>query len=404
MKTIDRAELDDYQAQYEVISTRLFAGKTVIHVLADSEPGDGFDPVEGGLEDVYFSTLCRARAARPEASRPCSSSIAGFEFRYQLRNPVFWVAVAIFFLMGFGDHRERERQHRHRRRVHENAPYAIAVATADLRRSSIMFVIDRLRRQRDRPRRRDRLRADRPLDPGHASQIVIGRFLGGFTVAALGYLAVPLGMCLGSLMPWVDPETVGPQQLAYLRLELPVFAFPNIFLTARVLFALATVTALDDGHLYRRGRAGDGLLVSGSDRRPEDRISRHLRALGAARDGARCARRRRYWTQAEMNSRLVDLSRLLLFNRIFCVLLGFAFLGFTLWRFTMTERAPSQVAAAQAREARSARGARSQRCADALGGAPSSRAMPAPIALAQFLTRASSRGAPGRSPVPASSS
>ena len=28
--------------------------------------------------------------------------IAKFEFRYQLKNPVFWVAVAIFFLMGFG--------------------------------------------------------------------------------------------------------------------------------------------------------------------------------------------------------------------------------------------------------------------------------------------------------------
>ena len=28
--------------------------------------------------------------------------IAGFEFRYQLRNPVFWVTYAIFFLMTFG--------------------------------------------------------------------------------------------------------------------------------------------------------------------------------------------------------------------------------------------------------------------------------------------------------------
>ena len=28
--------------------------------------------------------------------------ITGFEVRYQLRNPVFWVAIAIFFLLGFG--------------------------------------------------------------------------------------------------------------------------------------------------------------------------------------------------------------------------------------------------------------------------------------------------------------
>ena len=29
-------------------------------------------------------------------------NVARFEFRYQLRNPVFWVALCIFFLFGFG--------------------------------------------------------------------------------------------------------------------------------------------------------------------------------------------------------------------------------------------------------------------------------------------------------------
>ena len=28
--------------------------------------------------------------------------IARFEIRYQLRNPVFWVSIAIFLLLGFG--------------------------------------------------------------------------------------------------------------------------------------------------------------------------------------------------------------------------------------------------------------------------------------------------------------
>ena len=60
-KTIDRDALEDHRGRYEVISTRLFAGKTVIHVLADSQPGEGFEPVAGGLEDVYFSTLSASR-------------------------------------------------------------------------------------------------------------------------------------------------------------------------------------------------------------------------------------------------------------------------------------------------------------------------------------------------------
>ena len=61
-KTIDHSELDEYQQNHEIISTRLFAGKTIIHVYSDTQP-KGFDPVEGGLEDVYFSTLATLRRA-----------------------------------------------------------------------------------------------------------------------------------------------------------------------------------------------------------------------------------------------------------------------------------------------------------------------------------------------------
>ncbi|EJL33716.1 ABC-type multidrug transport system, ATPase component [Caulobacter sp. AP07] len=62
-KTIDKAELEDAKARYQVISTRLLGGRTVIHILADQDPGDGFGRVEGGLEDVYFSTLSTTRCA-----------------------------------------------------------------------------------------------------------------------------------------------------------------------------------------------------------------------------------------------------------------------------------------------------------------------------------------------------
>src|SRR5690348_18259129 len=61
-KAIPHAELEEYQQKHEVISTRLFAGKTIIHVLSDKKPA-GFEPVEGGLEDVYFSTLSSLRRA-----------------------------------------------------------------------------------------------------------------------------------------------------------------------------------------------------------------------------------------------------------------------------------------------------------------------------------------------------
>jgi ABC-type multidrug transport system ATPase subunit len=62
-KTIERDAVVAHRERHEIISTRLFAGRTVIHVLSDSDPGDGFAPEEGGLEDVYFSTLAQSRRA-----------------------------------------------------------------------------------------------------------------------------------------------------------------------------------------------------------------------------------------------------------------------------------------------------------------------------------------------------
>jgi ABC-2 type transport system ATP-binding protein len=61
-KTINRDALDAHQAEYQIISTRLFAGRTIIHVMADAPP-QGFDAVAPGLEDVYFTMLAATRRA-----------------------------------------------------------------------------------------------------------------------------------------------------------------------------------------------------------------------------------------------------------------------------------------------------------------------------------------------------
>ena len=62
-KTIDKSELAAHQAAHNVISTRLFAGRTVIHVLSDTPPGGGFERAPGGLEDVYLATVAASRRA-----------------------------------------------------------------------------------------------------------------------------------------------------------------------------------------------------------------------------------------------------------------------------------------------------------------------------------------------------
>ena len=63
-RTIPRAQTDDYKAQYQVISSRMAAGNTVLHVYAESNPGDGFVAVDPDLEDVYFHRLAEASGGR----------------------------------------------------------------------------------------------------------------------------------------------------------------------------------------------------------------------------------------------------------------------------------------------------------------------------------------------------
>ena len=61
-RVVAKGDLAMLQSEHAVISTRLVAGRTVVHVFSEEQP-DGFEPVEASLADVYFSTLNRAEAA-----------------------------------------------------------------------------------------------------------------------------------------------------------------------------------------------------------------------------------------------------------------------------------------------------------------------------------------------------
>ena len=56
-KIIDKQSLPNYIEQYNVVSEKLIAGKPIIHILNESNPGDGFENVQPDLEDVYFAQI-----------------------------------------------------------------------------------------------------------------------------------------------------------------------------------------------------------------------------------------------------------------------------------------------------------------------------------------------------------
>ena len=55
---IDHEELESYRERYTVLSNRLNLGRNLVRVYVDDgAPGNGFEPAEPDLEDVYFATL-----------------------------------------------------------------------------------------------------------------------------------------------------------------------------------------------------------------------------------------------------------------------------------------------------------------------------------------------------------
>jgi ABC-2 type transport system ATP-binding protein len=70
-KTVDKQQVEQHQRNFQVISTRLFAGKILLRIYSLEQPDAQCQPAEPDLEDVYFWTLKRRAAeASPAIARP----------------------------------------------------------------------------------------------------------------------------------------------------------------------------------------------------------------------------------------------------------------------------------------------------------------------------------------------
>ena len=313
-----------------------------------------------------------------------TASLAAFEIRYQLRNPVFWVSVAIFFLLGFGLSASDNISFGAPGAVHENSPYTVTFALGVFA-TFYLFVITSFVANAVV---RDDVTGFGPMiraTPVGRTQFLAGRFLGGLAIAILGYIAVPLGIATGAAMPWVDPETVGPGGFVTYAWPFLIIAIPNLILSSALLFSLATVTrsmlASYIGVLVLVMGYLTVSVVVGADPSYQGVIARY-EPLGSGAIGEVA----RYWTAADMNTRLVPLEGNLLFNRIFVLGLSALFLGIAWLRFSMTERAPSRWR--QRRLAKqAARAAKAEDARPQVLTAPPARSFGLGHALASFWLR-----------------
>ncbi len=59
-------ELRALEAACKVISTHLIGGRHEVRIYTEADPGDGFTPVDSGLEDVYFLSLAAQSSNQPK--------------------------------------------------------------------------------------------------------------------------------------------------------------------------------------------------------------------------------------------------------------------------------------------------------------------------------------------------
>ncbi|MCR9162491.1 MAG: M1 family aminopeptidase [Nannocystaceae bacterium] len=173
--------------------------------------------------------------------------------------------------------------------------------------------------------------------PIHRRDYLLGRFVGGLLTAMFVMAACSLGMMIGSVMPWLDAERLGPFSLATFVQPLAVFVFPTLFVLGSIFFAVATFTR----RMLWAYVAVAGLMVlfAVSEAFVGDLDNDTIAALIDPFGMSAFSIETRYWTPNERNTALVPFSGTVLLNRAIWSALGAAILAFTVVRYRMV--APS---------------------------------------------------------------
>ncbi|MDM7928799.1 ABC transporter permease/M1 family aminopeptidase [Blastomonas fulva] len=278
-------------------------------------------------------------------------TIARFELRYQFRNPVFWVATVLFFLLTFGATTVESIRLGSGGNIFTNAPTAIAQIMLTM---SLFFMFVTTAFVANVVVRDDETGFGGIIRSTKVNKLsyMLGRFSGAFLGAAVAFLAVPAAIWIGTWMPWVDPELIGPNRLQDYAFAFLVIALPNLLITSAIFFAVAIWTrSVTYSYLAVIVCMFAYFALTAMLRKwPDVSLAAYFEPFGTIAYGLGV----RYLTPIQANTQSLELTWMLLSHRLVWMALSIALVIIAVWRFRFAERGTSPRAARRqaAREAK----------------------------------------------------
>ncbi|MEE4203586.1 MAG: M1 family aminopeptidase [Halieaceae bacterium] len=161
-----------------------------------------------------------------------------FEWRYFVRQPSFIVTMMVFFLLPYLAIAIENVQIGNTSNTNFNSPYAITQALLILGIFSMFLVVNFVA---NTALRNDQVKLAEIIctKPVGAFSYQLGRFMGAYLVCATVFAMVPLGTLVGSWMPWLDAERIGPNAISYYLIPFLVFSLPTLFVLSVLFYAVA---------------------------------------------------------------------------------------------------------------------------------------------------------------------
>tara|TARA_R110002072_G_scaffold104540_1_gene228984 strand:- start:952 stop:4515 length:3564 start_codon:yes stop_codon:yes gene_type:complete len=185
---------------------------------------------------------------------------------------------------------------------------------------------------------------------------IYGRFTGSFFFGVLVYLAGLMGILVGELMPWLDPERLGDFSLTPYVYGTLLGGLPNLFIFSCIFFCIASVTR-SLGYTYVAAVAL--LMLSFLLDYFTDRETVQLTSILDPFGSTAVDELTRYWTPFEQNRDLPPLEGTILVNRALWLFIAVCCLGASYRLYPFSINRSSKIKAAKPAEVEAVSSSRS---------------------------------------------